>query len=211
MKKIYICLIRPHLEYCVQLWSPVAAHGSWGTIYEIEKVQRKFTNLIDDIGTLQYGTRLAELNLTTLAERRIRGDLIETFKIVNNVVDYGHDIFTLGRSGRNIVSCGLKVSSFRKKFFSERVIQYWNVLPNFVKLSSSVNSFKANLSLHKSQQLKSEHYVSSVGNFWEVSERILQRIESPSAVAGRDAFCEYLNDTPWVAKRKGINIFKNPL
>ena len=211
MKKIYICLIRPHLEYCVQLWSPVAAHGSWGTIYEIEKVQRKFTNLIDDIGTLQYGTRLAELNLTTLAERRIRGDLIETFKIVNNVVDYGHDIFTLGRSGRNIVSCGLKVSSFRKKFFSERVIQYWNVLPNFVKLSSSVNSFKANLSLHKSQQLKSEHYVSSVGNFWEVSERVLQRIESPSAVAGRDAFCEYLNDTPWVAKRKGINIFKNPL
>ena len=74
--------------------------------------------------------------------------------------------------------------------------------------SSSVNSFKANLSLHKSQQLKSEHYVSSVGNFWEVSERVLQRIESPSAVAGRDAFCEYLIDTPWVAKRKGINIHK---
>ena len=28
---------------------------------------------------------------------------------MNNVVDYGHDIFVLGRSGRNIVSCGLKV------------------------------------------------------------------------------------------------------
>ena len=63
-------------------------------------------------------------------------------------------------------------------------------------------------SLHKSQQLKSEHYVSSVGNFWEVSEHVLQRIESPSAVAGRDAFCEYLNDTPWVAKRKGINFLQ---
>ena len=137
-----------------------------------QKVQRKFTNLIDDIDTLPYGTRLAELDLTTLAERRVRGDLIETFKIVNNVVDYGHDIFVLGRSGRNIVSCGLKVSCFRKKFFSERVIQYWNVLPNFVKLSSSVNAFKANLCVHKSQQLKSEHYVSSVGNFWEVSERL---------------------------------------
>ena len=54
-------------------------------------------------------------------------------------------------------------------------------------------------------ELKSEHYASSVANFWEVSERVLQRIESPSAVASRDAFCEYLNDTPWVAKRKGIN------
>ena len=77
------------------------------------------------------------------------------------------------------------------------MIQYRNVLPNFV------NAFKAYLCVHKSQQLKSERYVSSVGNFWEVSERVLQRIESPSAVAGRDAFCEYLNDTPWVAKRKG--------
>ena len=106
------------------------------------RAQRKFTNLIDDIliGTLPYGTRLAELDLTTLAERRVRGDPIETFKIVNNVVDYGHDIFVLGRSGKNIVSCGLKVSCFRKKFFSERVIQYWNVLPNFVKLSRSVNN-----------------------------------------------------------------------
>ena len=56
--------------------------------------------------------------------------------------------------------------------------------------------------------VKFQIYVSSVGNFWEVSERVLQRIESPSAVAGRDAFCEYLNDTPWVAKRKGINIYK---
>jgi len=109
------------------------------------------------------------------------------------------------------VSCGLQVSNFRKKFFSERVIQYWNVLPNFVKLSSSVNNFKANLSVHKSQQLKNEHSGNSVGNFWEVSERILQRIESSSAIAGRAAFCEYLNDNPWVAKRKGMNIYKNPL
>ena len=186
----------------------VVSHGNWGTIYEIEKVQRKFTNLIDDIGTLSYGTRLAELDLTTLAERRIRGDLIETFKIVNNLVNYGQDVFVLGRSGRNILTSGLHVSSFRKKFFSERVIQYWNVLPNFVKQSSSVDNFKCNLNIYKNQQLQSEHPVSSIGNFWEVSERILQRIECPSAVSGRGAFCDYLNENPWVAKRKGMNIYK---
>ena len=35
-----------------------------------------------------------------------------------------------------------------------------------------------------------------------MSERVLQRIESPSAAAGRDAFCEYLNDTPGLLREK---------
>ena len=80
MIAIYKALIRPHLEYCVQLWNPVAAHGSWGTVLELESVQRRFTRLIDEVGTLPYSRRLEILNLTTLAERRIRGDLIEAFK-----------------------------------------------------------------------------------------------------------------------------------
>ena len=82
MVLIYRSLIRPHLEYCVQAWSPNPRFGNWGLILSIEKVQRKFTRLINDIGTLPYGARLQSLNLTTLAERRIRGDLIEVFKIV---------------------------------------------------------------------------------------------------------------------------------
>ena len=81
MIAIYKALIRPHLEYCVQLWNPPAAHGSWGTVLELESVQRRFTRLIDEVGTLPYSRRLEILNLTTLAERRIRGDLIEAFKV----------------------------------------------------------------------------------------------------------------------------------
>ena len=69
MIAIYKALIRPHLEYCVQLWNPVAAHGSWGTVLELESVQRRFTRLIDEVGTLPYSRRLDILNLTTLAER----------------------------------------------------------------------------------------------------------------------------------------------
>ena len=67
--------------------------------------------------------------MTTLAERRIRGDLIETFKIVNDFVDYGRGIFNIGRSGGNLLSRPSKSSNKDVKklvndFISERVIHY---------------------------------------------------------------------------------------
>ena len=70
MSVIYRCLVRPHLEYCVQCWCPTPRFGNWELILSIEKIQRKFTRLVNDIGTLSYGDRLKSLHLTTLAERR---------------------------------------------------------------------------------------------------------------------------------------------
>ena len=104
MLLIYKSLIRPHLEYAVQCWAPSPRFGNRGIILELEKVQRKFTRLINDIGTLTYGERLKSLTLTTLAERRMRGDLIEAFKIIRGFVDYGQNLFKLSISGLNILS-----------------------------------------------------------------------------------------------------------
>ena len=208
MSVIYRSLIRPHLEYAVQCWSPAPRFGNWAVILDIEKVQRKFTRLMNDIGTLTYGDRLTSLNLTTLAERRMRGDLIETFKITRGFVNYGQHFFNMSRSNLNILSQVTKTTSLaRKDFFSERVINYWNILPNSVKMSPSVNSFKANLENYKAHSL-ADKFHSSVGHFWEVSDHVLDRIESPSYLAGRPAFREYLNDNPWIAKRKQINIYR---
>ena len=73
----------------------------------IEKVQRKFTRLVNDIGTFSYGARLKSLKLTTLAEHRMRGDLIETFKVVRGFVNYGQSLFIkVSRSGLNSLSRG---------------------------------------------------------------------------------------------------------
>ena len=77
MLRIYKTLIRPNLEYCVQLWSPAPEHGNWSMILKIEGVQRRFTRMIEDIGLLPYSERLDILGLTKLVERRARGDLIE--------------------------------------------------------------------------------------------------------------------------------------
>ena len=171
---------------------------------ELEKIQRRFTRLIDNIGPLPYSQRLNQLNLTTLAERRIRADLIETYKIVSGSVDYGKALFNMSRSGHNLVSRACVGDKLRREYFSERVIQYWNKLPASVQLSTSVDSFKIKLSEYKKNALKSHSIIK--GNYWEVSDEVLRRIETVSCVSGRSKFVEYLCENPWTAKYKGINI-----
>ena len=92
-----------------------------------------------------YGERLKPLTLTTLAERRMKGDLIEAFKIIQGFVDYGQNLFRLSISGLDILSKITEDITSDRGLFSERILMYWNILPKNVKMSESVNSFKANL------------------------------------------------------------------
>ena len=80
--------IRPHLEYGTQIWNLAAVQGNYKIIMDIEKVQRQLTRLIKGFGKMTYPDRFQELKLTTLLERSIRRDLIETFKICNHLVEY---------------------------------------------------------------------------------------------------------------------------
>ena len=203
-------LIRPHLEYCVQMWNPVAAHGSWKTILELEAVQRRYTRMIDDIGVLPYSERLDALKLTTLAERRIRGDLIETFKIFSNLVDYGSNIFKASRSGSNIVSRinlaidNSNVKNIRKTFLSERVLPFWNALPISVKNSSSVNDFKINLEVFKNDCIKKG--ITQNCHHWSVSDEVLCKIEGGNYLENKKKFNEYVWFHPELAKKSFINL-----
>ena len=183
IRDVYRSIVRPHLEYCTQLWSPTAKHGNWALIIELENVQRRFTRLINDLGTLTYSERLAALKLTTLAERRIRGDLIETFKILNGLVNYGQSLFTLSRSGSKLlcrpsVSTDKKIRNLQNSFLSERVINYWNKLPSYVRTSSNVEEFKVNLEGFKINNFD----IKDSGNFWEISDEVIYKIEGISYV-----------------------------
>ena len=203
MMLIYKSLIRPYLEYCVQVWNPVNKYGNWQLIIDIEQVQRRFTRLVDGIGLLSYRERLSKMGLTTLAERRLRGDLIEAFKIINGSVNYGGNLLKLSTSGSNIVSTLKHGDKIRPGFFSERVREYWNKLPMFVKTADNVNSFKSRLGLHKTKS----HMVG--GNYWDVSEQVLEKIEGPTSNISRQAYVNYMLENPWTARSIGVNTW-NP-
>ena len=73
----YKSLVRPHLEYCIQAWRPYLTQD----IEMLEKVQRRATKMVYGFNDLTYEQRLRRLCITILETPRLRGDLIEVFKL----------------------------------------------------------------------------------------------------------------------------------
>ena len=144
--ELYKALVRPNLEYCVQVWCPYLRQD----VEKLEKIQRRATKMIKGFGNLEYEERLRRCKLTTLEKRRERGDLIETFKIVTGrdripaqkLFEFSDNKRTRGHSYKIIEKSS---GAIMQRFFSARVVNNWNRLDEETVTADSVMEFKKRL------------------------------------------------------------------
>ena len=146
---LFKSLVRPHLEYGSNVWAVIYKKEA----ISLENVQRRATRLIPELRHLNYSDRLRKLGLPSLQYRRIRSDIVETYKIMNNIDKADKDTL-FPQNISNTRGHKLKIykrhcrTNIRKYSFSQRVVDLWNSLPPEVVEAKSVNSFKSKLNKH---------------------------------------------------------------
>ena len=148
--RLFKALVRPHLEYAHTVWYP--SLKKLKTL--IENVQRRATKQLGCCKGLEYEDRLKLLDLPCLKYRRLRGDMIEVFKMFNEKYDEAlplpiqkaKDIHSRQTRGCDFNICKTKSTSDLRKFFlKNRAVNYWNELPTKVKEAPSIKSFEKRL------------------------------------------------------------------
>ena len=164
---LYKTLVRPKVEYCMTVAQPVYKKDK----EKIERVQHRATKLVLGMENKDYSERLAELKLPSLEYRRKRADVMQTYRIMNNIDNIDEKKFfkpckevrTRGHTMR--VQKTQCKSLVRRNTFSQRVVNDWNALPDAVVTSGSINQFKGRL-----------------GRWWKNDPIMYQNIRSPQAI-----------------------------
>ena len=168
---LFKTFIRPKLEFAVAAWSPWTEQDK----KLLEKVQERMVRMLSDVRGETYEEKLKDAGLTTLEERRRRGDAIETFKTLNglNGVDSekwfkkesensratrrNTEVTEEGeRRKTDILIVEAARLEIRKNSFNIRAAKAWNEIPEEVKDRRSVNAFKNAYDLWKEKQKKSQ-------------------------------------------------------
>ncbi|PKU45404.1 hypothetical protein llap_4289 [Limosa lapponica baueri] len=144
---LYSALVRPHLEYCVQLWSPQHRMG----MDLLEQVHRRATEMTRGLEHLSYEDKLRELGLFSLGKIRLQEDLIAAFQSLKGGYRRdGKGLFIREWSDRTRGN-GFKLKegrfrlAIRKKLFTVRVVKHWHRLPREIVDAPFLEEFMTRL------------------------------------------------------------------
>ena len=148
---LYKSLIRPKLEYCSPLWSPVKV----GEVELVEEVQRKFTRWINSCAGMTYWQRLQHLQIQSLQRRRERFLIIEVWKVYRGLTPNTTNIrFTVHpRLGVKAELPSLNLykraqavfRSLLEDSFGVRALQLFNKVPQEIIANTTLPSLKVHL------------------------------------------------------------------
>ena len=139
------------MEYASSVWAPFKSKH----IELIEGVQRRATKQLPSMKGMTYEERLRKLKLPTLSYRRIRGGMIEVYKMLHGKYDQKagnllklwpeHSLRTGTRGNSKKLFTRRARLDVRKHSSGVRVVQVWNSLPEKVVSANSLNTFKNRL------------------------------------------------------------------
>ena len=148
---LYKSMVRSHLDYASSVWSPYTMKH-----VEMIGVQRRATKQLTGLSEMSYQERLQYLKLPTLAYRRMRGDMIQVYKMISG--RYDETVKRILRSISTTLGETLNADTTRQlKLRDEntlpiRVIIPWNSLPEEVVSVPALNTFKNRLDKQWEQQ-----------------------------------------------------------
>ena len=146
MKKMFNSLIRPHLDYCAQLWAPIEGPS----LDRLENVLKRFTNLIPELRNQKYSDRLKSLKIQSVQRRYDRYRILYVRKCVLGLVPsegITMEHSAMHRNGISItVNNGKGTSALRDRSFYIRGPRVFNALPKDLReIDSSMETFKSKL------------------------------------------------------------------
>ena len=116
-------------------------------INKIEKIQRRGTKMIPEIRNQSYHQRIQNVDLISLAQRRLRRQLIEVFKYLNRFTTasackglFDYDLSDRTRNNGATLIVKHFDSSVAQHFYPINITTTRNTLPNQVVSSRTVKS-----------------------------------------------------------------------
>ena len=145
MAKLYLSLVRPHLEYGAQVWHPYLSRD----VNALEKVQKFGLRICSRQWTKCYQELLALFHLPSLENRRLFLSLSVFFKIIHNLVYFPTIHYPIplssfsSRYNHDHQFCiPFARTNHLKHSFLPNSVSLWNNLPSQAVTCTTLSLFK---------------------------------------------------------------------